>query len=92
MPETVTRRPGALRALRPHFALPAQVRKPLLLAAPALFGAWALAGFYGSLGPTLVRRLLGSNALALGGVALFALALGAVVTVLVAVEAQRRAA
>ena len=36
MPETVTRRPGALASLRPHFRLPAQARAPMLLAAPAL--------------------------------------------------------
>lgn len=82
MPELVTRRPGALASLRPQFRLPVQARRPLLVAAPVLIAAWALAGFYGSLGPALVRRLSGSSALALGGLALFVLATSGVVTVL----------
>jgi len=82
MHETVTRRPGALAALRPRLAVPAHVRKPLLFATPALVGAWALAGFYGSLGPTLLRKLAGSTSLALGGVIVFVLAGSGALTVL----------
>ena len=74
MPETVTRRPGALASLKPRLSLPAHLRRPLLLAAPALVGTWALAGFYGSLGPSLVRRLMHSSSLAVGGLSLFAFA------------------
>jgi hypothetical protein len=47
MPEPGTRRPGALASLKPHFRLPADVRQALLVSAPAIIGAWALAGFYG---------------------------------------------
>jgi predicted MFS family arabinose efflux permease len=83
MPESVTPRPGALASLRPQVALPPALRQPLLLAAPALIAAWALVGFYGSLGPTLLRRLAGSSSLALGGIALFVLAASGAVTVLV---------
>lgn len=61
------RRAAALAALRPKFALPPAVRRPLLVAAPALVASWALIGFYASLGPTLVRRLVGSDSLVLGG-------------------------
>jgi MFS family permease len=82
MPESVTRRPGALASLRPQLRLPPRLRAPLLVAAPALIAAWALAGFYGSLGPILLRRLAGSSSLALGGVALFVLAGSGAVTVL----------
>jgi len=74
MPESVTRRPGALASLRPHFAVPPRLRAALLVAAPALVAAWALAGFYGSLGPMLVRRLLDSHSLSLGGLTLGTLA------------------
>jgi MFS family permease len=74
MPESVTPHPGALAALRPHFGVPVRARKPLWLAAPALVGCWALMGFYGSLGPTLVRKLAGSSSLVLGGLTLFVLA------------------
>jgi predicted MFS family arabinose efflux permease len=83
MPESVTRRAGALGSLRPHFQLPAAVRAPFLLALPVLIASWALAGFYGSLGPSLVRRLIGSSSLLFGGLTLFLLAGSGVVTVLV---------
>jgi hypothetical protein len=82
MRETVVRRPGALSSLRPQFRLPAPVRAPMLLAAPALIAAWALVGFYGSLGPTLLRRLAHSTSLVLGGLALFVFAVSGAMTVL----------
>jgi MFS family permease len=81
MPETVARRPGALASLRPRFRLPAALRPHLLLAAPALLAAWALAGFYGSLGPAMLRQLADSRSLALGGIALFVLAASGALTV-----------
>jgi len=74
MPETAARRPGALAALKPRFELPAALRRPMLLAAPAIIGTWALVGFYASLGPTLLHVLSGSGSRLLGGLALFALA------------------
>ena len=72
--ETAQRRPGALASLRPQLSVPAPVLKPLLLVAPAVVAAWAVAGFYGSLGPTLLRSLAGSASFLLGGLALFVLA------------------
>ena len=81
MPESVTPRPGALASLKPHFRLPREIRRPMLLAAPALVSAWALVGFYGSLGPSLLRRLAHSTSLALGGLTLFVLAGSAASTV-----------
>lgn len=74
MAETATRRPGAWRSLRPHLHLPANVRAAALLAAPALIATWSLAGFYGSLGPSLARKLVGSGSLLLGGVLLLVVA------------------
>jgi len=74
MRETVTRRPGALASLRPHLRVPARLHAAMWIAMPALVAAWALAGFYGSLGPLLVRRLLASQSVMLGGLALFVLA------------------
>ncbi len=56
----------------------------MLLATPALVGAWALVGFYGSLGPALLRRMAHSSSLALGGLTLFALAGSAAITVFLA--------
>ena len=88
MPESVSRRPGALASLRPRLHVPSRLRGPVLLAVPALVGAWALVGFYGSLGPSLVRRLMASSSPAAGGLALFVLAGAGVAAVLV----SRRAA
>ncbi|HEY3480099.1 MAG TPA: MFS transporter, partial [Streptomyces sp.] len=55
MAETVTRTPGAFAGLVPEIKLPRSVRGPVLVAAPVLFAVWALAGLYGSLGPSLAR-------------------------------------
>jgi predicted MFS family arabinose efflux permease len=82
MPESVTPRPGALASLRPRFRLPVAVRGAVLRAIPALVATWALAGFYGSLGPALVRRILGSSSAVVGGLTLFVLAGSGAVTVL----------
>jgi MFS family permease len=82
MTETVTPRPGALASMRPHLRLPPVVRRPFLLAAPVLVAAWALAGFYGSLGPALVHRIVAGHSLLLGGLTLFVLAGSGALTVL----------
>jgi predicted MFS family arabinose efflux permease len=74
MSETSTPRPGALASVRPQFALPPLTRRPLLFAVPALVAAWSLAGFYGSLGPALIKVVSGSGSVVLGGAALFVLA------------------
>ncbi|HWE63449.1 MAG TPA: MFS transporter, partial [Chloroflexota bacterium] len=74
MAETSARRPGAIAALRPRFALPAAARRPFLVAVPVLVATWSLAGLYGSLGPALVRQLVGANSFVLAGLALFVLA------------------
>lgn len=82
MPETVTRRPGALAALRPQLRVPPRLRAAMLVAAPALVASWALVGFYGALGPSLLRGLLHTRSLTIGGLALFTLAIGGVAIVL----------
>ncbi|MGQ0845040.1 MAG: MFS transporter [Sporichthyaceae bacterium] len=91
MPETVTRRPGALASTRPTFAVPRALRGPVWAAAPALIATWSMAGLYGSLGPALVQRVSGSGNHVLGGSALFVLALGgaAVVLLLDGVEPRK---
>jgi MFS family permease len=85
MPETSTPRPGALASLRPQLGVPPAARKPLLAVIPALVAVWALAGFYGSVGPALVGLLSGSGSgsAVLSGLALFALAASGAVTVMV---------
>jgi MFS family permease len=84
MPETVARKPGAIASLRPRLRVPPELQFAVLLAAPALVAAWALAGFYGSLGPALAKRVIGSNAPALGGIALFALTASGALTIMLA--------
>jgi hypothetical protein len=83
MPESVTPRPGALATLRPHFQLPPQSRAAMVLGVPALVAAWSLVGLYGSLGPSLIRRLLGSHSSLPGGLALFVMAASGALAVLV---------
>ncbi len=80
--ETSPRTPGIRRALRPTIAVPARVREALLIAAPSLIAVWALAGFYGSLGPSLASQVARSGSTILGGAALFALAASGALTVL----------
>ena len=82
MAETVTRRAGAVASLKPQFALPAAARAPMLIAAPVLVAAWALAGFYGSLVPALTRTALGFDPSLASGIAAFAFAGSGAATVL----------
>lgn len=91
MAETATPRPGALASMRPNIRVPVALRRPVLLAIPALVATWALAGFYGSLGPTLVRKILHSQSLALGGLAVFVLAGSGALTVFVVRSRAARA-
>ncbi|WP_079179015.1 MFS transporter [Streptomyces humi] len=80
--ETVTRERGALASLVPEIRLPRAVRGAVLATAPVMFAVWALAGFYGSLGPALVRTLVGSTSAVYGGLGLFVLAIVAASSVL----------
>jgi MFS family permease len=82
MAESISRRAGVLASLRPRFSLPHATREPLLLALPMLVAVWALASFYGSLSPLLVRGMMGSRAPLLGGLALFVLAASGGIAVL----------
>jgi len=81
--ETSARKPGALQSLRPTIAVPTRVRGTLAIAAPSLVAVWALAGFYGSLGPSLTALISGSDSTILGGGSLFVLAASGALTVLV---------
>jgi predicted MFS family arabinose efflux permease len=84
MPETVPRKDGALASLRPQLRVSALTRRPLVLAVPILVAIWALAGFYGSLGPALARRVAGSSSIVVGGSAFALLAASAAIAVLLA--------
>lgn len=82
MPETISPRDGALASLKPQFAVPTNVRARMLLATPALVAAWALAGYYASLAPVLMKRIFGVDPSLAGGIALFTLAASGGVAVL----------
>jgi MFS family permease len=75
LPETSPRAPGAWRSIVPQLEVPVQTRRPMLAAAPVLFAVWALAGFYGSLGPSLIDHLVGSASVVEGALGLGILAL-----------------
>jgi hypothetical protein len=86
MKESVSAQPGVLASLKPRLNLPRAAREPLLLAVPMLLAVWSLAGFYGSLGPMLIRGMLNSGSPVLGGLALFVLAASAGMSVLLLQE------
>ena len=90
MAETAPPRPGALRSLVPDLRLPRAVRSEVAIAAPVLFAVWALAGFYGSLGPALASTVLHSSSVVYGGLSLFILAGMASVSALVFNRATAR--
>ena len=90
MRETAPSRPGALRSLVPDIRLPRAVRSEVAIAAPVLFAVWALAGFYGSLGPALAAIVLHSSSGVYGGLNLFILAGVASGSVLVLNRAKAR--
>src|SRR3954465_8395682 len=73
MPEPGTVRPGVVSSLRPHVGVPRAARGAFATAVPALVGIWGLAGFYLSLGPSLVAGLLHSKNLLWGGLLIFLL-------------------
>jgi hypothetical protein len=81
MPETVSRKSGALASLRPHVRVPAQSRAALLRVAPATVATWALGGFSLSLMPTVVATTMGVSAPWGGGVVVATLMLSAALTV-----------
>jgi MFS family permease len=73
MPEPGTRRPGALASMRPHISVPRPARGTFARAVPALVAAWALGGFYLSLGQSLAAHLSGSRDPVWGGAVVFLL-------------------
>jgi predicted MFS family arabinose efflux permease len=90
MKESVSAQPGVMASLKPHLNLPRATREPLLLAVPILLAVWSLSGFYGSLGPMLIRGMLNSGSPVLGGLALFVLAASAGISVLLLQERTPR--
>jgi Major Facilitator Superfamily len=81
MPESTTRKTGALASLRPHISVPAQSRSVLVRLTPANVASWALGGLYLSLMPTVVATAMGVHSPWVGGVVVSALMLTAAVAV-----------
>jgi MFS family permease len=82
LPETVSKRPGALAAMRPRLAVPARAWPTLWQVLPINTAQWALSGFYASLGPSLARIVTGIHSPLLGGGVLAALVLSGAIAVL----------
>src|ERR1700728_1855695 len=81
MPESSTRKTGALASLRPHVRIPPQSRAILARLTPANVAAWALGGLYLSLMPTVVKTTMHVASPWVGGVVVAALMLTAAVAV-----------
>ena len=82
LPETVTKRPGALAAMKPHLAVPKRARATLWQVLPVNTAQWALGGFYASLGPSLARIVTGLHSPLLGGAVVASLVLSGAVAIL----------
>ena len=81
MPESSSRKTGALASLRPHVCVPSQSRAVLVRLTPANVAGWALGGLYLSLMPTVVATAMGVASPWVGGVVVAALMLTAAVAV-----------
>ncbi|GAA1603360.1 MFS transporter [Actinoplanes couchii] len=90
LPGTETRRPGALASLRPSVHVPAPARRAFLIAAPITVAAWAMGGFYLSLGPAMTRMVTGSAATLTAGLVTFLLPASALAAVLLMRRASGR--
>jgi hypothetical protein len=82
LPETVSRRPGALASMRPRLAVPRRARATLWQVLPVNTAQWALGGFYASLGPSLARIVTGQHSPLLGGGTVASLVLSGAIAVL----------
>ena len=83
MPESSTRKMGALASLRPHVRVPPQSRAILVRLTPANVAAWALGGLYLSLMPTVVATTMHVASPWVGGVVVAALMLSGAIAVAV---------
>ncbi|MEV1292522.1 MFS transporter [Pseudonocardia sp. NPDC049635] len=75
VPETITRRPGAIASLRPRLAVPRRIRPGFGAVVPTLVASWALGGLYLSLGPSVVAGPFGVRNHLVGGLVVAALCL-----------------
>jgi MFS family permease len=69
--ETAKRRGGARAALRPHLAVPGNVRQLFVAVVPLQIAAWMVAGLYLGLIPSIIRGILGIDSGLLNGATAF---------------------
>lgn len=79
--ETARPHPGGWRSLRPGVFVARASRAAMLLIAPGVVAAWALGGFYSSLGPQLARLIAPHAPGATGGLLFFTLTAGATLAI-----------
>jgi pimeloyl-ACP methyl ester carboxylesterase/MFS family permease len=70
--ETVSRRPGAMRALRPEVSVPRPAVREFVAAVPLQIAAWMFVGLFLGLIPTILRGLFHINSGLVNGAAVFA--------------------
>jgi predicted MFS family arabinose efflux permease len=73
VPETSAGHPSVLASLRPSVGIPRQARSTFVRTAPIFGAAWAVNGFYLSLGPSLAGEVFRSRNLLWGGLVIFLL-------------------
>jgi hypothetical protein len=92
LPETSAAHTNVLASLRPSVGIPPQARATFARAAPIFGAAWALNGFYLSLGPSLAGEVFRSRNLLWGGLVIFLLtAVAGTATVVVRAWSARAA-
>jgi predicted MFS family arabinose efflux permease len=69
--ETAKRRNGVRAALKPHLAVPANVRRSFFAVVPLQVAAWMLAGLYLGLIPSIIRGILEIDSGLLNGATAF---------------------
>ncbi|MFF4751663.1 MFS transporter [Streptomyces sp. NPDC002514] len=79
--ETASPHRGVWRSLQPGTTVARASRAAMLLIAPGVVAAWALGGFYSSLGPQLARLIAPRAPGATGGLVFFTLTAGAALTI-----------
>jgi len=91
LPDVVPRAPGWLGSLRPVVGVPPAARPAFVVSAPSLVAAWAVAGLYLALGPSLAISLLHATSHVAGGAVIAALLGTAAIASLVLRESDPRA-
>ena len=70
-PETVSRRPGVRRALRPELTMPRAAVREFVAAVPVQTAAWMFVGLFMGLIPTIIRGLFHINSGLVNGATVF---------------------